>query len=93
MMIECIEKIENYSPKDMRMLYHSKCDSNNIQTFLNGAKGYDFDQVLNPPCTLKYLLRIIDEPLLTYRLYYNFIGAVKRSGEFIVPIALINNIA
>ena len=71
MIIECIEKIETNSPKDMKRLYYSKCDSNNIQTFLEGQKEYDFDYILNPPCTLKYLLRIIDEPLLTYRLYYN----------------------
>ena len=90
MIIECIEKIETNSPKDMKRLYNSKSDSINIQTFLEGQKEYDFDYILNPPCTLKYLLRIIDEPLLTYRLYYNFIGAVKGSGKVYVPIALIN---
>lgn len=80
MIIECIEKIESKSPKDMKCLYYSQCDGSSIQRFLENEQDYDYNQVLNPPCTLKYLLRIIHEPLLTYRLYYNFINVVKNSG-------------
>ncbi|CAO1441156.1 unnamed protein product [Diamesa serratosioi] len=81
MIIECIEKIENKAPKDMKNLYYSRCDGSSIQRFLKEEQEYDFNQVLNPPCTLKYLLRIIHEPLLTYRLYFKLIDVVKSSDN------------
>lgn len=73
----------------MTTLYHSKCNMSEIKEYLESRHGYDFNQILNPPCTLKYLLKTIEEPLLTYKLYDNYIIAVNGSGEFNVPIALI----
>lgn len=70
--------------------YRSKCDIKSIKDYLESQHGYDFNRILNPPCSLKYFLKIIEEPLLTYRLYDNYILAVNSSGEFNVPMPLKN---